>query len=48
MEIVSNRQIVLYTLGFFKDTELDFKITFDTIVLNTKYFIDSIYQGLNV
>lgn len=48
MERIVNNHIVTYTLSDFRNTQNEFKILFDTTVKTNKYFMDLIYEGINV
>lgn len=48
MEQIVDNQIVLYTLKTFSELRNDFQQMYDTIVRNTMYFMESIYDGIDV
>lgn len=48
LEQIVNSQIVSYTLMRFNELKNDFQIMYDTTVRNTMYFMELIYDGIDV
>lgn len=48
LEQIVNSQIVLYTLRIFNELKNEFQIMYDTTVRNTMYFMELIYDGIDV